>query len=362
MLNFTSGKLHRGEFRHLGQFNGRFLYRASLDATPLDPTTFAAFRNGYPAAFDEESLAHEFLHWIAFKCSPLGVRIVGWRFRARKAFMKGATYPVRRYYAARTCFFLAAYDAHEAVVKALDAELKRELATATTLTASALMRRLGALKVARELRDRLANADARAAALMEELGAVPTPLEAWLDNLRGRLATRELGLQNYRLGPNGTATLHETSMLSPTGGIINAAFETPAVAPPLPLRAIKKLRRWTNTERAGESLTADVLARWTILKAASEVEAVRALYAHHPGLFQGHDSPDAFYCRKVKESIDFVRRHTLEVPNSLRASNMVEAILEAAEFADPSRPDDPYVRNLAGFPTPVLYFFYNHGN
>jgi len=362
VLNFTSGQLQGGEFRHLAQFNGRFLYRASLDATPLNPTTFAAFRNGYRVAFDEESLAHEFLHWIAFKCSPLGVRIVGWRFRARKAFMKGKTQPVRDYYAARTCFFLAAYATHESVVKALDTELERQLARARSLTASDLVRRLSALEVSRELRGQLAGADADAAALMEKVGARPKPIEGWLDKLRGSLATRELGLQNYRLESDGTATLHETSMTAPTGGVINAAFETAAAAPSLPVRAIKQLRRWTNTERSGKSLTPDVLARWTILKAASELDAVRALYPLHPRLFEGHASPDAFYCRKVKESVDFVRRHTLQAPNTLRASNMVDSILEAAEFGDPSGPDDPYVCNLASFPTSVLYFFYNHGN
>ncbi len=340
MLSFT----FRGT-RITGTYNGRFVFRAPLEVSPLSIAALKALSDGEESALDPDILQHEYLHWLTFRRSKFGIETIGRRFRARSEFMHGSSNAVVDYYRQRTAYFCSAYDAHEDIVD----QLQKECAGLPLSQTRAIV--LGANELAK-----VASADHQAREATRALRALSSPPRRFVDFAKGYVATREYGLQNYVPDDSGKVRIREVALSSGTQGLVNAAFETEIGAQGTFVSLLKRLRRSLNTEGRAGGLTMHKMSTWAVLKFAAEADALRRLsdrgYRTLPEGFAGY----------TEQIVDFAFRYTLSPKDRLLQKNLV-ALLRDCDLALESpaqikRLTDRFME----FDEGVLYYFYIHGN
>lgn len=346
MLNFT----HR-HGRVYGIFNGRFVFNAAQDASALPLSTVHDLTTGNASSLLEATLRHEYLHWLVFKQSRLGNSIVGERFFARRAFVRHDYEPVLDYYARRTCFFLASYEAHEKVVAELEERIDKQEGSTEKLFAVTLEPE----QIASVL-----DADKKAQSYCSALGLNRKSTLSVLDQLAGVVATREYGLQYYVHNDNSAPVLRETSMLSATKGVINGAFQD-RHEDTFFVRLLKRIRRSANTEGGHIQLDRPKLVEWLCLKVMSEYRTLHNL-ASMLTPSRSDLEMDTMFLNDCELQIEFAYRHTLCMPRAIRVSALAARLLvigKKTDFASVTKDD---VLALSVLPDSLLYYFYCHGN
>lgn len=346
MLNFTYAEGRVG-----GQFNGRFAFRASDDASPLPIATFQALANGALETWADRVLMHEFCHWKTFRHSKLGIELIGRRYHARRAFARGQLRPIVEYYTARTCYFFISYQCHEDVVSEIENEIKK-----------ISPQQIAAITLKDRQKLALRQTDEEAQALIASFSVSRTAVGRLVDYLRGLIVTREYGLQSYFAGSGNGAILQETSMTGPTGGILNAAFDTLTPAKSKIVRIIKSIRRSMNIEHRTGTFTKERLALWCALKLQTEYATLTRIYSSDNSKDQRVGCAESYFHRYLSQTVDFLLRHTLEEPDSLRIKLLTARLLECAKKYRSSVPDRAVVENLNQLDHAFLYFFFCHGN
>jgi hypothetical protein len=341
-MNFT----HQSDLV-LGQFNGRFVFRASLDSEPLPLSILTDLANGGDNALLDITLRHEYFHWLVFRNSPFGGETVGRRFRARSEFLSSNFEEVRKYYMQRTAYFSAAWQTHEDIVKNLES---KHLKTTPN--------QLRNISLSKTDLQQLRAADAVATNATLELKALSPAFTRTLDSMKGRLVSKEFGLQSYAIDDVGKPTLREVSLSSGSDGVINSAFDQHGARGSKLMELAKTARKFLNTEKRAGGLTITKLSHWAVLKFSTEQQTIGSLQS------SGVQVPTIFSNKGAwaKSTADFVFRHTLAKIDPIDSNNLKELILYCGDILDASNPQSDAAGMFAKLDQRILYFFYVHGN
>lgn len=328
-----------------GTYNGRFVFRAPLEVSPLSVAALRALSDGEESALDPDILKHEYFHWLTFRGSTFGIETIGRRFRARSAFLHGSSKAVVDYYRQRTAYFCSAYDVHENIVDRLQNEYAGLPLSQTRVIA------LGSTEIAK-----VTAADQKAQGATRAIRALSSPPRRFVDYAKGYVATREYGLQNYVPNDSGNARIREVSLSSGTRGVVNAAFETEIGLQGNFVSLLKRLHRSLNIERRAGGLTMHKMSTWAVLKFAAEADALRQLSEC------GYPTPPDGFAGYTEQIADFAFRYTLSPKDRLLQKNLVALLRDCAHAIDQPTQVNWLADRFMEFDEGVLYYFYIHGN
>ena len=351
MLNFTH--IH-GEIR--GEFNGRFVFHASPNSKPLPLRTISDLADSGITDSLDETLRHEYLHYKVFEQSMLGQELIGHRFDARKKFAANVPDAVTQYYVARTCYFVTSFAAHEKVVNALEQPFVEQ---------SKLIAEIQLTTVPTAERTLILEADERAKKLQQRLGFSRAFVDRKVDWIKGRLATREYGLQYYDFDKDGQPFLAEAAIGGATRGVINSAFRSNA-HDSAAVRAFKLMRRKTNTEGGRVGTTKEKMATWLCLKLNAELATLRNISKIDPQLLNTESNiaqtPEDYFHAGYLIRLGFVMRHILRDEPEWSILALANLFFEIGDSTPSASVRADYVRRLSNQDHELLYYFFCHGN
>lgn len=348
MLNFT----HRNGTIY-GQFNGRFAFHGSEDATELPIATVAELASGEFSRDLHATLRHEYLHYRVFQHSLAGTELLGDRFWTRREFVRGDRVRPIEYYTRRTLYFWYAFDTHETIVKALEQPYIDGLKAHSGLLAESLNE---------DQIQQLREADLSYRRACSVIGLGRSAIVSQIDRRLGQFQRSEFGLQYYTRPAGATEIkLRETTLRARAGSVVNGAFNDGADES-AKVRLAKWVRRRFNTERGHiQDNNVRWLAEWLRMKVVAE-QRVFDWLARQPEHRSAMDAPNTVLRDAYMETLSFAWRHTLRLPRAAAIEVLASRLADIARKGLSGDMLDKDVDDLAAQDKHVLYFFYCHGN